>query len=942
MTFDPRSFVVHRREPHDVYVGRPSIWGNPFSHLPNSKAEFRVASREEAIQRFEAWIQTQPELIERAKKELRGKILGCWCAPQACHGEVLARIANEGAVVEESTQGFDPEALGARCSSCPLQGKTPVPPQTNPNPKLILIGEAPGRYEQKLGRPFVGPSGKMLDSCLSEAGMDRDECHVTNVILCAPDDDKEQKEATPCCAPRLARELGELSPAIPIQALGAKAAGALLGRAGIMRARGFIWHGAEVETKAAERSVAKLKGAKPSDRSVASLTKAIDSLEMRKLRQIVAGRVIIPTLHPAFILRGADGFLPLLRLDIGRAVRWAREGGFQLEDQGPFKNPKTPTEAKILLAKMSSLVTVDIETNGDDPIDIEITCVGIADINNLRRVVVIDPWRAKFGPVLAAALKHRTVVGHNLMAFDEIALAKHRVKITKREDTLISHHAAASHMPQSLAHVGSVYCSVSPWKITFRHSEEKGAVAGFSVARKEVAVYNASDLRVQALAWKRMQPDLSPERAVYEADMALAAVCQKMQIDGIRVDEDRRKELDKGLRYRASALLGEMRGLTKRRSFHPARLEHVRKALFRDFKTPLYLAKVSEKTGVPSTGVETLEKLRTGDNRAARLSDLILRWRAAAKVRGTFVELRSELHPSGIRVHSDGRVHPSWRAFGTVTGRLSCRKPNLQNLPRQSDAIEDQVRSIYIPARGHEFVYYDIRQSEMRAAALLSGDERFLASCESGDVHGANASILFPEAAHLFAPGAELTDAEKKLKTKLRNITKNAGFGILYLAETETIYLFLCSRGFDVTLDDVITMFDFIHATYETYYRYVDSNIELCAKKGFLRTAMLGRKRFMGYRPKPTEIANFMVQSFIADLINRRVVEMDRRLPRGCRLVAQIHDACIYECKSGKPARQMEELVRDVWAEPAPLESAEKKLVFPIDVKRGDRWGDLG
>lgn len=86
--------VVNKRVvPCDVYVGRPSIWGNPFSHLRGTMAQYRVATREEAIARFETWILTQPHLIARLP-ELRGRVLGCWCAPLPCHADVLARMAN--------------------------------------------------------------------------------------------------------------------------------------------------------------------------------------------------------------------------------------------------------------------------------------------------------------------------------------------------------------------------------------------------------------------------------------------------------------------------------------------------------------------------------------------------------------------------------------------------------------------------------------------------------------------------------------------------------------------------------------------------------------------------------------------------------------------------------------------------------------------------------
>jgi hypothetical protein len=85
--------VVHCKQKHDVYIGRPSKWGNPFSHKP-SMAKYMVATREEAIEKYRIWIQSQPELLS-ALPELRGKVLGCWCKPKACHGDVLVAMANE-------------------------------------------------------------------------------------------------------------------------------------------------------------------------------------------------------------------------------------------------------------------------------------------------------------------------------------------------------------------------------------------------------------------------------------------------------------------------------------------------------------------------------------------------------------------------------------------------------------------------------------------------------------------------------------------------------------------------------------------------------------------------------------------------------------------------------------------------------------------------------
>jgi hypothetical protein len=83
--------VVNRHfQEYDKYIGRGSKWGNPFSHQDGTKALYKVATREEAIEKYDKWLDTQPELLA-ALEELRGQRLGCYCAPRPCHGDVLVR-----------------------------------------------------------------------------------------------------------------------------------------------------------------------------------------------------------------------------------------------------------------------------------------------------------------------------------------------------------------------------------------------------------------------------------------------------------------------------------------------------------------------------------------------------------------------------------------------------------------------------------------------------------------------------------------------------------------------------------------------------------------------------------------------------------------------------------------------------------------------------------
>ena len=79
---------------NEVYIGRGSKWGNPFTHYPGGTlAEFKAETRDESIDAYGDWILTQPELMATLP-ELRGKTLVCWCKPDRCHGEILLQMAN--------------------------------------------------------------------------------------------------------------------------------------------------------------------------------------------------------------------------------------------------------------------------------------------------------------------------------------------------------------------------------------------------------------------------------------------------------------------------------------------------------------------------------------------------------------------------------------------------------------------------------------------------------------------------------------------------------------------------------------------------------------------------------------------------------------------------------------------------------------------------------
>jgi hypothetical protein len=84
--------VVHlKRERYDVRIDRATKWGNPYRIPPEGRTP---ENEREILGKYEAHVRSRPDLMA-ALPELRGKVLGCWCAPRACHGDVLARLADE-------------------------------------------------------------------------------------------------------------------------------------------------------------------------------------------------------------------------------------------------------------------------------------------------------------------------------------------------------------------------------------------------------------------------------------------------------------------------------------------------------------------------------------------------------------------------------------------------------------------------------------------------------------------------------------------------------------------------------------------------------------------------------------------------------------------------------------------------------------------------------
>lgn len=419
---------------------------------------------------------------------------------------------------------------------------------------------------------------------------------------------------------------------------------------------------------------------------------------------------------------------------------------------------------------------------------------------------------------------------------------------------------------------------------------------------------------------------------VYEADKQAAALCTRMSQVGFGFDQERAEEIAASLRDAERAALaacddavGRVIKRTKSGGLSTTDLEI---AFFSDLGAPVFFR--SALTGKPSLGVDAMRGYAACKSEALQKLALgVLEYRRARKIRSTYVE--------AIVVGPDGRVHPSWLNYGAVSGRWACQDPNLMNLPRKdtdptAKTHKGGIRSLYCPRPGYRLVIFDKKQLEMRVAAYASGDEAMIAACESKDLHSANAEAIFGE---LFL------SADAPTRYALRQMSKSAGFAVCYLAEASTVYARIVASGQAITLRQVEAMLQKMRRGFKGYYTWQERRLLECIRTGYTASPILGRCRWLGHEPSPTECANFPIQGGASDIMNEllpRLVPLQRK-ECGAELVAQVHDSAVFEVPE-KHVEHSKMLCEDLNSEPVALCSSGRELhpVFPIDLEDCERW----
>jgi uracil-DNA glycosylase family 4 len=137
------------------------------------------------------------------------------------------------------------EKIAGDVRGCPLcklarTRKNAVPGEGQTSAKIMFIGEAPGRSEDEKGKPFVGAAGQILDNVLKNAGIERSQVFITNIVKCRPPNNRvPEEDELIACRPYLDRQIALIKPKV-ICILGRTAYSSILGGSSITANRGKI------------------------------------------------------------------------------------------------------------------------------------------------------------------------------------------------------------------------------------------------------------------------------------------------------------------------------------------------------------------------------------------------------------------------------------------------------------------------------------------------------------------------------------------------------------------------------------------------------------------------------------------------------------------------------------------------------------------------------
>ncbi len=762
-------------------------------------------------------------------------------------------------------------------------GKRPryVSPIGPRDAKILLLGEAPGKDEDELGVPFVGGSGQLLTQFLVRAGINRNECYITNCVKYKPPGNKidrlvevgvnrlEEEQRT-------REEIEKINPNI-IVPLGGVALQCIMGLTSITKYRG---------------SVMEYKGMK-----------------------------VIPTLHPAYIMRVYRDSVLFLN-DLVKIRRHSSDRTIQ-RPQNCYTLRPSFEEALTLLDEYSRLreVGFDIETDFGANY---IKCVGFAKSREEGFTIPIvenfsTTWNKEEEVAIWKGIK--SITGNEKILkviqnqhFECSVLRPWVGEIVNIFDTMLAHHLILPETRKNLGNIISLYTDNVYHKDDAKNSMWEGdSLLKYNIEDccRTLEVYIELKKELETNGLTSFHDDFQvPFNRIMEwashigIKVDLAAIAEhKEKILGELLEEQ--QELDK--------ILGKPTNVDS-----PKQMAVL---LYETLQLPKQIHRQTKKVSTDEDAINYLAR-----KFPMRLFDIILGIRTKGKLLSTYLGVVKS--KGGGRIDqpfwdNDSVVRVSWNVTGTDTGRLSATD-NVRGTGIAIQTIPELLRNIFIARSGCVFVKVDLQQADSRMVAYLSEDPYMMNVFEEGrDIHVMVASMVFdkPES-HILKKSIE------------RRKAKTLGHAANYVVGPNK---FALEAGCSVAEAKLLLRRYYTLFKLEAWH---DTVIKQLFKDRTLITP-LGRKRTFfdrwGDQLFRAAIAH-VPQSTVGDHVDMAAVEIHPLLPPQATILIENHDELVIECLE-KDTETVKTLIRNAFERSILIKG--RDVVIPIDMAVGKNWRDV-
>lgn len=477
------------------------------------------------------------------------------------------------------------------------------------------------------------------------------------------------------------------------------------------------------------------------------------------------------------------------------------------------------------------------------------------------------------------------LIGHNIK-FDSHFSIKHGIELgTKIKDTMIAACLLDENkLLYSLSSVAKCYPDV-PQKIEeelYRHiSQQFGCPATrksmehyhrLSGADRIACEYAEGDTNTTYHVYQKQKMELYAQNLefVFNLECKLSHVLRKMEQRGIKVDLN---QIDKVRKHVEEVRYELHRNLPLTADFMPLNTRS-NKDLQEYFTMHEVLEwEYTQPTDRNPNGLPSFNKLFLKQSDAGKQ---LLQVRAFDFFKSTFLDPLDKYIYEGI-VYTNFNQTQQEFGSGTKTGRLSCTKPNMQQVPKRDEQLGQIFRSIFVAREGYTFIEFDYSQAEPRLFSHYS-DEPVL-------IEGYNKTP--PVDMHKIAADYMGIDRKK---------AKNLNLGLQY-----TMGITKLAKSLDVSYETAKSMYDLWKKRFPNVSKFTKNAAEVAEHRGYVKTILGRRARFPDTR-WAYRAANRIVQGGAADILKYSMVKLDEwlvadKLEDKVRILLNIHDAVLFEIR---------------------------------------------